>query len=309
MLFRSEYLESDAKRFAYVCGHDLGLDKGDLVNFYQAVANKNGLNIENLSAAGVLSAKDFPRIKPEIFSEILKFHITNTAGGTQGRGIGELISLLFKDGVKKKGEGDIAAGSVNIEVKGNKGRLISSKSNGFANGLSVILNKIEELKSIVDQNDRVVEFCDRVSADKKPGQAFNINQRFLNKTWLPLFKIVSEELDDVSVFYEWFASIFSGGIWIKGCDHEADLINGIQNFFEKTQDPVEFIDFLAYHSVLYYSKVDEFKIIIVVNTESNQINYFRVEAGFEEFTKVLRSVTGPDWQDPQNHNRFNIFTK
>ena len=56
--------------------------------------------------------------------------------------------------MKKKGEGDIAAGSVNIEVKGNKGRLISSKSNGFANGLSVILNKIEELKSIVDQNDK-----------------------------------------------------------------------------------------------------------------------------------------------------------
>ena len=304
-----EYLESDAKRFAYVCGHDLGLSKPELSNFYQAISDKNGLDVADLAASGILTAKNFPRINPEIFAAILSFHITNTSGGTQGRGIGELISLLFKDGVKKKGEGDIAAGSVNIEVKGNKGRLISSKSNGFANGLSVILNKIEELKSIVDQNDRVVEFCDSVSADTKPGQAFNINQRFLNKTWLPLFKIVSEELDDVSVFYEWFASIFSGGIWIKGCDHEADLINGIQNFFEKTQDPVEFIDFLAYHSVLYYSKVDEFKIIMVVNTESNQINYFRVEAGFEEFTKVLRSVTGPDWQDPQNHNRFNIFTK
>jgi hypothetical protein len=304
-----EYLDSDAKRFAYVCGHDLGLDKISLSNFYQAILDKNGLNIQTLSDSGILSTKDFPRIQSEIFSEILKFHITNTSGGTQGRGIGELISILFKDGVKKKGEGDIAAGSVNIEVKGNKGRLISSKSNGFANGTTVILSKIKELRELVDQNERIAKFCDGVLAMDPNGRGFNINEKFLNKTWLPLFGLVSEEFEDPTAFYEWFASIFSGGIWINGCDHEDDLINGIQQFFEERLAATDFIDFLAYHSVVYYSKVDDFSVLMVVNTNSNQISYFRIEAGFEEFIKVLRSATGPDWQDPQNHNRFNIFTK
>jgi hypothetical protein len=304
-----EYLESDAKRFAYICSHDLGLHKTQLSNFYQNIVNKDGLDIESLKGSGTLTIEDFPRINPEIFAEILRFHITNTLGGTQGRGIGELISILFKDGVKKKGEGDIAAGGVNIEVKGNKGRLISSKSNGFANGTSVILSKIKELKSMVGPNSQIVDFCDDLLRIYPSGRGFNINDKFLNKTWLPLSKIASEEGLDMTVFYEWFASIFSGGIWINGCGHEKDLLNGVQQFFEEQISAMDFIDFLAYHSVLYYSKVDEFSVLMVVNTADNQINYFRVESGFKEFTKVLRSATGPDWQDPQNHNRFNIFTK
>ena len=304
-----EYLESDAKRFAYICSHDLGLHKTQLSNFYQNIVNKDGLDIKSLKGSGTLTIEDFPRINPEIFAEILRFHITNTLGGTQGRGIGELISILFKDGVKKKGEGDIAAGEVNIEVKGNKGRLISSKSNGFANGTSVILSKIKELKSMVGPNSQIVDFCDDLLRIYPSGRGFNINDKFLNKTWLPLSKIASEEGLDMTVFYEWFASIFSGGIWINGCGHEKDLLNGVQQFFEEQISAMDFIDFLAYHSVLYYSKVDEFSVLMVVNTADNQINYFRVESGFKEFTKVLRSATGPDWQDPQNHNRFNIFTK
>ena len=304
-----DYLESDAKRFAYICSHDLGLAKSQLTTFYQNIVNKDGFDIESLAGSGTLTVEDFPQINPEIFAEILRFHITNTLGGTQGRGIGELISILFKDGVKKKGEGDIAAGNVNIEVKGNKGRLISSKSNGFANGTSVILSKIKELKSMVGPNSQIVDFCDDVLQIDPNGRGFNINDKFLNKTWLPLSKIAAEEGLDMTVFYEWFASIFSGGIWINGCGHEKDLLNGVQQFFEEKIGAMKFIDFLAYHSVLYYSKVDEFSVLMVVNTASNQINYFRVESGFEEFTNVLRSATGPDWQDPQNHNRFNIFTK
>ena len=304
-----DYLESDAKRFAYICSHDLGLAKSQLTTFYQNIVNKDGFDIESLAGSGTLTVEDFPQINPEIFAEILRFHITNTLGGTQGRGIGELISILFKDGVKKKGEGDIAAGTVNIEVKGNKGRLISSKSNGFANGTSVILSKIKELKSMVGPNSQIVDFCDDVLQIDPNGRGFNINDKFLNKTWLPLSKIAAEEGLDMTVFYEWFASIFSGGIWINGCGHEKDLLNGVQQFFEEKIGAMKFIDFLAYHSVLYYSKVDEFSVLMVVNTASNQINYFRVESGFEEFTNVLRSATGPDWQDPQNHNRFNIFTK
>jgi hypothetical protein len=307
------YLKTDADRFSQICaevshGHEPTLDK-----LYDYIEKSSGYDISGLKNSGKLDESDFPEIDPTIFSEILNFSITTKSGTTQGKGIGELISILFQDGVKKSGEGDIAAGEINIEVKGNGGRLVSSKQGGFTNGKFIIETKLAELAGLVNNNQKVSNFLDQCFA-KDGLNAFNIRQKGFLNTWKPLFKIISEESalkpDD---FFEWFSEIFSGGIWEKGCGHKANLRKGISDFFQNdTPTKIEyqnFIDFLAWHSLLYYAKVDDFKILMVVDKETSKIAYFKVDSGFEEFQKHLRCTGGPDWPDPQNHNRFSIVIK
>lgn len=310
-LINRNYLEIDAIALLEQMSNDLTdshIEHGEIIDFANYI--KDGAGLELTGPAGIISASEFGPVSPRIVKRIMQATIKTKTGTTQGKGTGEMIAVLFKDGVKKIGAGDIQIGNELIEVKGNKGRLISSGAGEgsalFTNGRQVIENKLAQLAKMVKSE----EFNDYLRMDLDDIREINLKQAaFLpNSGWFALrdeamgFGVTADQ------FSNWFASIFSGedGIWSKGCDHEDDLREGVKRFFDSPGDPVEFITFLGYHSLLYYSKVDNFSRIMTVSQPTQQIVHFKVDLGFDEFRKLFVCKSGPQWQDSQNHNVFSI---
>ena len=310
----------------------------DINSFGKYIKENGGYNLSNVINSIdtiVLTANDF-KISEDLFKEIINYQV-----GGIGKGKGELLAILFKDGKnqlkdKKVGNeaGDININGQLIEVKAQAGKLQNTAAgNNYANGLSVITDKFKALNLLItnkrkDSIDNVItpspdELTEPVNEVKKTkrdqveiklselnSKDLNIGTTNLKDRWLTLKKQAIENgLTDIE-FATWFVSIFYGGIWTTKANYSEDLVTQLiketEEYFknEAVADSQDFLNKLGWHSLQYYQKCDNFKKLLYVNTDS--IIIYDPLSGIPEFSAHFKIVNGPTWSDPGTNSCFKL---
>jgi len=310
----------------------------DINSFGKYIKENGGYNLSNVINSIdtiVLTANDF-KISEDLFKEIINYQV-----GGIGKGKGELLAILFKDGKnqlkdKKVGNeaGDININGQLIEVKAQAGKLQNTAAgNNYANGLSVITDKFKALNLLItnkrkDSIDNVItpspdELTEPVNEVKKTkrdqveiklsalnSKDLNIGTTNLKDRWLTLKKQAIENgLTDIE-FATWFVSIFYGGIWTTKANYSEDLVTQLiketEEYFKNGvgADSQDFLNKLGWHSLQYYQKCDNFLKLLYVNTDS--IIIYDPLSGIPEFSAHFKIVNGPTWSDPGTNSCFKL---
>lgn len=310
----------------------------DINSFGKYIKENGGYNLSNVINSIdtiVLTANDF-KISEDLFKEIINYQV-----GGIGKGKGELLAILFKDGKnqlkdKKVGNeaGDININGQLIEVKAQAGKLQNTAAgNNYANGLSVITDKFKALNLLItnkrkDSIDNVItpspdELTEPVNEVKKTkrdqveiklsalnSKDLNIGTTNLKDSWLTLKKQAIENgLTDIE-FATWFVSIFYGGIWTTKANYSEDLVTQLiketEEYFKNGvgADSQDFLNKLGWHSLQYYQKCDNFLKLLYVNTDS--IIIYDPLSGIPEFSAHFKIVNGPTWSDPGTNSCFKL---
>lgn len=310
----------------------------DINSFGKYIKENGGYNLSNVINSIdtiVLTANDF-KISEDLFKEIINYQV-----GGIGKGKGELLAILFKDGKnqlkdKKVGNeaGDININGQLIEVKAQAGKLQNTAAgNNYANGLSVITDKFKALNLLItnkrkDSIDNVItpspdELTEPVNEVKKTkrdqveiklgalnSKDLNIGTTNLKDRWLTLKKQAIENgLTDIE-FATWFVSIFYGGIWTTKANYSEELVTQLiketEEYFKNGvgADSQDFLNKLGWHSLQYYQKCDNFLKLLYVNTDS--IIIYDPLSGIPEFSAHFKIVNGPTWSDPGTNSCFKL---
>lgn len=276
------------------------LEESDLESFKNFLKENKGIEVK-LDETKVFDLTDI-QLNEKIVDEIVHYQEPG-----QGKGLGEAIGLLFKDGSKAK-IGDIMINESLIEVKKDKGRLFSAKKNGdsqFISGKEVLLSQLNEMMDRVNADIAVTTFISGIGEN-----GLNINIENM-KNWMKLRTMFESRGVDLKEFSTWFSNMFANKLF-KMPELQPLIFEKAFDAFDSSvlveEDSRELINSILYCNFKYYAKIDGFKGMVGIGTRlknNNSIVYIPESISYSDFKKFISADSGLSWTDTR-HASFRI---
>lgn len=310
--------ESDVDAFVADALTESEITQTDLSNLTSLVKNGIGMLTENLSLTYLDVVFEQYGINKILLDKILSYKLK----GHDGAGIGEFAtSILFKYAKKLQENGDVSINNKKIEVKNNDSQLLSIKSvdgdiafNEYHSVLDTRMNglTISVANHAKDDLETILEMINSRFEEKSN---FNINQKGI-RNYTSLFRDLTGMMPTLPVedLYEWFMTIFVGGIFKSSGYVPIETMETIkehmQSVFESKSDVKSMLSLLTYVAFRYYAKTDGFSGMMMYRTNNESMKYTCLylpeSVDFDTFNEFVEPVSGPSLVDARTSKSFKI---